>query len=190
MLRLAVSALLADARIAQVRVAVTPGDGWVDDALTGLPRTCGGACGGATRADTVAGALADSARPTMPGCWCMTRPGLVCRPRALARLIDACLKDPVGGGWPCRWRTRSRAATSASSARWTATACGWPRRRRCSAPARLRDALTAAAVAGVAVTDEASAIEAAGYAPRLVPGSLRNFKVTWPDDFELMEKWL
>ena len=34
----------------------------------------------------------------------------------------------------------------------------------------LRDALTAAAVAGVAVTDEASAIEAAGYAPRLVPG--------------------
>ena len=34
MLRLAVSALLADARIAQVRVAVTPGDGWVDDALT------------------------------------------------------------------------------------------------------------------------------------------------------------
>ena len=39
----------------------------------------------------------------------------------------------------------------------------------------------------MAVTDEASAIEAAGYAPRLVPGSLRNFKVTWPDDFELME---
>jgi len=24
----------------------------------------------------------------------------------------------------------------------------------------------------------------------LVPGALRNFKVTWPDDFELMEKWL
>ncbi len=43
---------------------------------------------------------------------------------------------------------------------------------------------------GVAVTDEASAIEAAGYAPLLVPGAMRNFKVTWPDDFELMEKWL
>ena len=50
MLRLAVSALLADARIAQVRVAVTPGAG-VDDALTGLPRTVWRiACGGATRA--------------------------------------------------------------------------------------------------------------------------------------------
>ena len=54
----------------------------------------------------------------------------------------------------------------------------------------LRDALTAASVSGAAVTDEASAIEAAGYAPLLVPGAMRNFKVTWPDDFELMEKWL
>jgi len=54
----------------------------------------------------------------------------------------------------------------------------------------LRDALTAASVNGVTVTDEASAIEAAGYAPLLVAGAMRNFKVTWPDDFELMEKWL
>ena len=168
MLRLAVSALLADARIAQVRVAVTPGDSWVDDALTGLPRTVWRAC--ATRADTV-GALADSG--AADDTWVLVhdavRPGLPAE--VLARLIDACLEDPVGGCWPCRWRTRSRAATSASSARWTATACGWPRRRRCSAPARCATPLTAAAVAGVAVTDEASAIEAAGYAPRLVPGS-------------------
>lgn len=54
----------------------------------------------------------------------------------------------------------------------------------------LRAALTRAQAGGVSVTDEASAIEAAGHAPLLVPGSLRNFKVTWPDDFELMEKWL
>jgi 2-C-methyl-D-erythritol 4-phosphate cytidylyltransferase len=39
MLRHAVCALLADERISQVRVAVTPGDGWVDAALAGLPRT-------------------------------------------------------------------------------------------------------------------------------------------------------
>jgi len=54
----------------------------------------------------------------------------------------------------------------------------------------LQSALQAADRAGVVVTDEASAIEAAGYAPQLVLGSARNFKVTWPDDFELMEKWL
>jgi 2-C-methyl-D-erythritol 4-phosphate cytidylyltransferase len=37
------------------------------------------------------------------------------------------------------------------------------------------------------VTDEASAIEAAGHKPLLVPGALRNFKVTYPDDFALAE---
>lgn len=40
------------------------------------------------------------------------------------------------------------------------------------------------------ITDEASAMERAGCSPLLVPGSLRNFKVTWPEDFALMEKWL
>ncbi|HEU0229366.1 MAG TPA: 2-C-methyl-D-erythritol 4-phosphate cytidylyltransferase [Burkholderiaceae bacterium] len=42
----------------------------------------------------------------------------------------------------------------------------------------------------VDVTDEASAMEHAGQAPLLIPGSQRNFKVTWPEDFALMEKWL
>jgi 2-C-methyl-D-erythritol 4-phosphate cytidylyltransferase len=40
------------------------------------------------------------------------------------------------------------------------------------------------------VTDEASAIEAAGLQPRLVPGSARNFKVTWPEDFALAQALL
>jgi 2-C-methyl-D-erythritol 4-phosphate cytidylyltransferase len=57
-------------------------------------------------------------------------------------------------------------------------------------PARaLLDALRAVAGSG-AVTDEAFAMEHAGHAPLLVPGSQRNFKVTWPEDFTLMEKWL
>ncbi|MGN6456019.1 MAG: 2-C-methyl-D-erythritol 4-phosphate cytidylyltransferase, partial [Achromobacter mucicolens] len=97
MLRHAVSALLADARVSEVRVAVSPGDGWVDAALAGLPRTVWRACGGATRADTVAGALADS--EVADDTWVLVhdaaRPGLPAE--ALARLIDACLADPVGG---------------------------------------------------------------------------------------------
>lgn len=36
-----------------------------------------------------------------------------------------------------------------------------------------------------AVTDESSAIEALGHAPRLVVGDALNFKVTWPGDFAL-----
>jgi len=190
MLRHAVRALLADERVSQVRVAVTPGDGWVDAALAGLPRTVWRACGGATRADTVAGALADSG--VADDTWVLVhdaaRPGLP--ESALRRLIDACLADPVGGllalpvadtvkgGRDRVERTLDR------NGLWLAQT---PQMFRAGV---LRDALTAASVNGVTVTDEASAIEAAGYAPLLVPGALRNFKVTWPDDFELMEKWL
>ena len=41
--------------------------------------------------------------------------------------------------------------------------------------------------AGEQVTDEASAIEAIGEQPLLVPGSAQNFKVTYPEDFALAE---
>ncbi len=51
----------------------------------------------------------------------------------------------------------------------------------------LRDAL---AVSGAAVTDEASAVEAAGFAPKLVRGSVENIKVTWPEDLELADRLL
>jgi 2-C-methyl-D-erythritol 4-phosphate cytidylyltransferase len=39
--------------------------------------------------------------------------------------------------------------------------------------------------AGTAVTDEASAVEALGLAPRLVESDMSNLKVTWPRDLEL-----
>ncbi|GAB1578098.1 2-C-methyl-D-erythritol 4-phosphate cytidylyltransferase [Bordetella petrii] len=190
MLRHAVAALLADARVSQVRVAVSADDGWAPQALAGLPRTLCRPCGGPTRADTVANALADSgagddawilvhdaARPGLPG-------------EALARLIDACLPDAVGGllALPVADTVKSGGprvrATLDRDSLWLAQT---PQMFRAG---MLRAALAAARAAGAAITDEASAIEAAGHAPLLVPGALRNFKVTWPDDFELMEKWL
>jgi 2-C-methyl-D-erythritol 4-phosphate cytidylyltransferase len=39
---------------------------------------------------------------------------------------------------------------------------------------------------GVA-TDEAEAIEALGLQPKLVQGELRNLKITYPQDLELLE---
>jgi 2-C-methyl-D-erythritol 4-phosphate cytidylyltransferase len=44
--------------------------------------------------------------------------------------------------------------------------------------------------AGDAVTDESSAVEALGLQPRLVPGPMENFKVTWPDDFDMATRLL
>ena len=54
----------------------------------------------------------------------------------------------------------------------------------------LTQALEQAQQDGAPITDEASAMEKMGGRPLLVQGSPRNFKITWPEDFELMEKWL
>jgi 2-C-methyl-D-erythritol 4-phosphate cytidylyltransferase len=190
MLRHAVLALLADPRVREVRVAVSAGDGWVESALAGLPRTVWRPCGGATRARTVANALADSGAADDD--WILVhdaaRPGLPAD--SLARLIDACLGDPVGGllALPVRDTVKAGAArvirTVDRQELWQAQT---PQMFRAGL---LRQALRDAAASGFEVTDEASAIEAAGHAPLLVPGAMRNFKVTWPEDFELMERWL
>ena len=43
---------------------------------------------------------------------------------------------------------------------------------------------------GLPVTDEASAIEAMGYSPRLVEGNVDNIKITYPGDLNLAEYYL
>ncbi len=48
----------------------------------------------------------------------------------------------------------------------------------------LHDALSAALATGAAITDEASALEWAGQAPRLVEGRADNIKVTRPEDLD------
>jgi 2-C-methyl-D-erythritol 4-phosphate cytidylyltransferase len=212
MLRWAVKALLADPRIEQVRVAVAPHDDWAGAALAGLPRTVWRPCGGPSRAATVTAALHDA--QLAPDDWVLVhdaaRPGLPAQ--ALARLIDTCVREGVGGllaqevadtvkraalvladdrpdacvltGAAPQGPVYAVGATVARDGLWLAqTPQMFP-------SGRLLAALEAAGASHAAITDEASALELTGYAPRLVTGSARNFKVTWPDDFELMEKWL
>lgn len=54
----------------------------------------------------------------------------------------------------------------------------------------LRRALEDCSAQNLAVTDEASAMEAAGLRPRLVKASSGNLKVTYPEDLRLAEFWL
>lgn len=107
MLRRSVTALLADTRIDQVRVAVASDDMRVADTLQDLPRTVWRPCGGPTRAATVAGALADA--DLEDDDWVLVhdaaRPGLPAD--ALDRLISTCLATGQGGCWPCGWRIPS-----------------------------------------------------------------------------------
>jgi len=190
MLRHAVKALLADDRIAEVRVAVSAGDCHAHPAVVGLPRTVCRPCGGATRADTVLAALCDA--NLRPHDWVLVhdaaRPGLPLD--ALQRLIDACLADPVGGllALPVTDTVKTGAQrverTVPRDALWLAQT---PQMFRAGL---LQAALLHARESAVSITDEASAMEAAGHVPLLVRGAAKNFKLTWPEDFELMEKWL
>ncbi len=201
MLRWAVQALLADERIAQVRVAVAPRDAWVEQALAGLPRTVWRPCGGPSRAETVMAALQDAALNA--GDWVLVhdaaRPGLPAD--ALARLIDNCLQSNTGGllAQPVADTVKQAGAPQGLEApsfvpvvqRSVARERLWlAQTPQMFQAGSLLDSLAAAGSSNAAITDEASAMELAGYSPCLIPGSVRNFKVTWPEDFELMEKWL
>jgi len=55
---------------------------------------------------------------------------------------------------------------------------------------QLDEALAAALEAGRSITDESSAMEAAGYQPRLVRARHPNPKITWPEDLDLAERLL
>lgn len=201
MLRWTVQALLRDERISRVVVAVSAEDARVHAALAGLPRTSWLPCGGPTRYDTVMNAL--SAGNIDAQDWVLVhdaaRPGL---PRAaLAALIDACLRDDIGGLLALPVADTLKLATSGSAA---ADATAEPRVARtlsrehlwqAQTPQMFRagmlaDAFDFAARNGMTPTDEAGAIEALGHRPLLVPGAMANLKVTWPQDFEWMEKWL
>ncbi|WP_085318221.1 2-C-methyl-D-erythritol 4-phosphate cytidylyltransferase [Derxia lacustris] len=144
--------------------------------------------GGASRRDSVLAGLDAIAAVHAPTDWVLVhdaaRPGLT--PALIADLIDACRDDAVGGllALPLA-DTLKRARGDADSARVAATL---PRDGLWAAqtPQMFRlDLLRRAYAAAPEATDEAGAIEALGLAPRLVPGSQRNFKLTWREDFNL-----
>jgi 2-C-methyl-D-erythritol 4-phosphate cytidylyltransferase len=151
-------------------------------------------CGGATRADSVAqglqalrerGALAEDWVLVHDAARCLVQPGWV------DRLIDACLEDAVGGllALPLADTLKSAqgdrvAATLDRQAKWLAQT---PQMFRIGL---LQRALRQAGESGLPVTDEASAVESLGLAPRLVSGEIENLKLTWPGDFALAERLL
>ena len=146
------------------------------------------ACGGATRAASVAGGLADlQAHGAADDDWVLVHDAARClvTPAQIERLIDACAGDEVGG------LLAQPLADTLKQEEGGRVAQTLPRERKWLAqtPQMFRLALLRRALehAGDAVTDEASAIEAIGLRPRLVAGSPQNFKVTWPEDFALAE---
>lgn len=184
------AALAGVARLAGTLVVLAPDDsrfeahapdyrGWVSRA------------GGATRSQTVENGLDDLlAHGARPGDWVLVHDAARCLVRAawVDALIDACLTDPIGGllALPVADTLKAERGgrileTIDRHAKWQAQT---PQMFRLG---MLRDAL---ARTDGQVTDEAGAIEALGLEPKLVPGALENFKITWPQDFELAERLL
>lgn len=146
--------------------------------------------GGASRAATVLNGLKAMLDHAASDDWVMVHDAARClvTPEQIMSLVDACKDDAVGGllaqKLPDTLKAGSTGRVTATidrSDKWLA-----------QTPQMFRVGALIAALesAGDKVTDEASAMEAAGFKPLLVPGSAQNFKVTYPEDFALAEALL
>ena len=184
------AALAQVTRLSAVLVVLSPHDDAFEQHVHGFSGWVA-RCGGATRAQTVANGLDELVRRgAAEHDWVLVHDAARClvRPEWVNGLIDACADDAIGGllALPLADTLKDErdgrvAATLDRAGKWQAQT---PQMFRLGT---LRDAL---AHAGNDVTDEASAIEAQGLAPKLVRGALENFKLTYPADFELADRLL
>ncbi|KAI5913531.1 2-C-methyl-D-erythritol 4-phosphate cytidylyltransferase [Thauera sp. 2A1] len=146
-------------------------------------------CGGATRADSVLGGLRAIAGEASPSDWVLVhdaaRPCLA--PWHIDKLIRELVHDEVGGllAVPVA-DTLKRADARQHVAETVPRDSLW----QAQTPQMFRYVMLRRALESASeVTDEASAIEAAGLRPRLVQGDATNLKVTYPLDLHLAE-WI
>lgn len=178
--------------VAGVAVAVAAGDSeWPRIAPRAPAKPVVVAGGGASRAHSVLSALEAIEPHVASGDWALVHDAA--RPLLdsadLARLIDALREDPVGGILAAPVVDTLKRADAGGRIAETADRDGlW----RALTPQMfryglLRAALAEALAAGVAVTDEAMAVERAGHAPRLVAGGAGNIKITGPADLAVAD---
>ena len=177
---------LACERIASVHLALSPDDHHWQAHQIHHPKLSILHCGGETRAVTVLNAL--KVLDVDDADWVLVhdaaRPGLT--HELLDHLLDEVQDDEVGGllAIPVsdtlnRADAKLRvASTESRDGLWQAQT---PQMFRYGI---LKDALTKA---GGKPTDEAEAVEALGFSPKLVTGQLRNLKITYSQDLALAE---
>nr|WP_249191805.1 2-C-methyl-D-erythritol 4-phosphate cytidylyltransferase [Burkholderia cenocepacia] len=193
LLHYTLAAFDACSEFAQTLVVLAPDDSHFDARRFAGLRFAVRRCGGGSRQASVLNGLLELAEfGATDHDWVLVhdaaRPGIT--PELIRTLVATLKDDPVGGivalpvadtlkrvptGGDAIARTESRDAL------WQAQT---PQMFRIG---MLREAILRAQREGHDLTDEASAIEWAGHTPRVVQGSLRNFKVTYPEDFALAE---
>jgi 2-C-methyl-D-erythritol 4-phosphate cytidylyltransferase len=144
--------------------------------------------GGATRAQSVLGGLRSLQEQGVdPTDWVLVHDAARCliTPRLIQALLAACANDSVGGLLALPLPDTLKAsvdgrvsATLNRSDKWLA-----------QTPQMFRLGSLAQALEQPSedITDEASAMEAKGFAPLLIEGASFNFKVTYPQDWALAE---
>jgi 2-C-methyl-D-erythritol 4-phosphate cytidylyltransferase len=147
-------------------------------------------CGGATRAESVTNGLKTlrTAGYAHDEDWILVhdaaRPGLSAI--LIERLLDKLADDEVGGLLAIPLADTLKRATAADRVMRTE-----PRKNlwQAQTPQMFRAGLLLDALekAPADITDDASAIEALGLSPKLIPGDAYNFKVTYPQDLALAE---
>jgi 2-C-methyl-D-erythritol 4-phosphate cytidylyltransferase len=171
-------------------VVVAPNDQQMAEVFTLYPQAqfAISNTGGATRAQSVlAGLLALQNLGVDGHDWVLVHDAARClvTPALIEKLLMACQSDAVGGllalPLPDTLKAETQGRVSSTlprSGKWLA-----------QTPQMFRwDSLFGAlAQAGDQVTDEASALEALGEAPLLVPSASFNFKVTYQEDMTMAE---
>lgn len=184
------AAFAAVTRLAGVIVATASDDSALDDLFN--DHFFIAARAGNTRASTVFNGLnALLEHGAAAADWVLVHDAVRCliTPEQINALIEACKDDDVGGllALPLPDTLKSERSgrvvdTLERDDKWLAQT---PQMFRIGA---LLNALDVAGDLSTAlITDESSAMERLGHAPRLVRGSAQNFKVTYPEDFALAE---
>ena len=187
----ALGPLLAEPRICGIVVALAPEDDRFATLEVAADDRVVTVLGGERRADSVANALALLAERARADDWVLVhdaaRPCL--HPDDLTALMALVEQDDCGGLLAAPVTDTLKRADNAGRVLDTVSRLGlW----RAMTPqlfmlGALREALGRAADAGLQVTDESAAVEAAGRAPSLVVGRSDNVKVTLPEDLILAE---
>lgn len=177
-------------------VAVDAKDEWWPAIAADLPATKPLQCvvGGAERCHSVLNGLEAVRKHAQPTDWALVhdaaRPCLTAAD--IEHLLQELASDPVGGllAVPVR-DTLKQADTVGRVAITVDRAALWhaltPQLFRVNL---LWESLQATLARGLLVTDEAAAMEAAGFNPRLIEGRADNIKITRPEDLSLAEFFL
>ncbi len=189
--------LCAHARIQGVVVGVARDDQhWPSLAteLKRLPKFLGTCPGGATRADTVLNGLKELMNHARPDDWVLVHDAVrpCVRPSDIDKLISAVSGGGEGGLLAFPVSDTVKRVDNTGKVKETVSREGlWraatPQMFRINA---LAQALEKAMKAGKEITDEASAMEAAGGHPHVVACHTDNIKITLADDLALAELYM